>query len=136
MNYNDLSPVEKRNLILSILNANPEGTTYAELTARLGDPGKQVSVVLSVMKNREEVECTEKSQGQPAKWFALTDKTRDVAADNPRRAKKSAPFESIENGVRVVRLLDKIGHSSGGQCAGRSYGAIQCGFQERSLKTC
>lgn len=138
--YMRLKPVEKRQAILDYLNTHPEGVAYAEIKAALGT-NDSLSTTLNVMLLRDEVGQASRS-GNVVKWIALVQKTQEVGrGPEPEVARAKFP-ESRKSDLnplqqkhcRVVRLLDKTGHSTGGQCAGNQHGSLQCGFQERGLR--
>lgn len=149
--YRNLKPVEKRQAILDYLNAHPEGVAYAEIKTALG-AGDSLSTTLNVMFLRDELGQKSRA-GNVVKWIALVKQTAQTrmgpapgkVKPNTKKPLEVEPFTGLipyqvqpiahtPPKVDPVYLLDKTGHSGGGQCAGRNFGSIQCNFSERSVR--
>lgn len=130
-----------RQAILDHLNANGP-MKLAPLAEALGIGKEELSMHIHTMYRRGEI-VRANVPGRFATWQAAVKETFRIDYDPVLAVEKARAAQGLiadksaarsVPGLRVVRLLDKTGHSAGGQCAGRNFGSLQCNFSERSVR--
>lgn len=124
-----------RQTILDCLNAGGP-MLFRDLAAHTGMDKDALSGHLSLMSRRGEIDRLD-TPSRYATWRALVAETFApvyIAEEATRKARETylAGLKKTEEaktpGLRVIRLLDKRGHSTGGQGAVRGGVAIQSGM--------
>lgn len=130
-----------RQTILDYLNATGP-SKLAPLAIALGMEKEDLSMHIHTMYRRGEL-VRASVPGRFATWKTAVKETFRVDYDPALAIEKARAAQGLiadkresdkVPGLRVVRLLDKKGHSTGGQCAGRGFGSIQCNFNERGVR--
>lgn len=130
-----------RQSILDYLNTNGQHK-LTPLAEALGMNKEDLSMHIHTMYRRGEI-VRANVPGRFATWKAAVEETFRIDYDPAQAIEKARAAQGLladrvasrnVPGLRVVRLLDRQGHSTGGQCAGNQHGSLQCNFSERSVR--
>lgn len=133
--------IRRQQIINVLLEHGP--LMLAEIAECTGYTKDRCSNDLNTAQARGEVEQVQGTNRKNGRWVALT---RIATFSDPRQYSARQREQMLKRmqdkvneksvpGLRVVRLLDKPASKvgTGGQCAGRGYGSIQCNFHEKGL---
>lgn len=132
---------QRRQAILDYLHACGP-TKLSPLAEALDVDKTELSMHLHTMYRRGEI-VRANVPGRFATWKAAVEETFRIDYDPAQSIEKARAAQGLladrvasrnVPGLRVVRLLDRQGHSTGGQCAGNQHGSLQCNFSERSVR--